>query len=268
MNLTFIIPTRGRTDCLFDCISSVVNQTYIDWRCVIVDDNDDLDIMEHDGISALVNDYSMKVIKSASVVSGFPVHNFGIRHSDSEILFRLDDDVILDENFVTLAMPGFENPKVVAIGGVFDSNKRPFEKLPADRGNLLFFNKTVTGIEVNHTLDVQLRPHSMKRWISVDHIFSSYLYRRSAILEIGGFNETIRNREETIPFLHWGFAGYQSLIYTGCYASHKVVDGGWRGSKRLFHNEKNNLEEIVKNIFSKYNIECKDGLSLRQYARF
>lgn len=237
-----MVPTRGRHHKLNQCLQSIEAQTYRDWEVIVVDDNDDDSLQ----------DLTHKRVRASHITEGFPVHNIGIAHSNSDIIFRLDDDIVLEPTFLELALPGFDDPSVVAVGGIFSSTKRPYESLRHGKGNHLFFCHTVNGISIKHTLDIQLRPHSLTRWLPVEHIHSSYLYRKSAMLEIGGFNESIKNGEETIPFIHWGFLGYKSLVNTACKATHATDEGGWRSSKRFFPKDQENLEKLIKDIFDKY----------------
>lgn len=240
---------------LLACLSSIAQQTYKDWECIIVDDNDDPSyLFSIPGFVEVVTNtvHRFRIVSAREHAAGFPVHNLGVRAAEGDLLFRLDDDVCLDPDFVEKAICGFSDHDVVAVGGCFKSGKRPFEHLKGDRGNFLYLDRTDLGLNLRYTLDVQLRPHKTSRWLRVDHIHSSYLYRRSAILEIGGFEESIRNGEETVPFVHWGLRKYKTLIYTGCKAEHITDDGGWRASKRHFPQDAENLQRILYRIYVQY----------------
>lgn len=263
MLVSFCVPTRARTDKLHQCLEFVSSQTYKNWECIIIDDNDS-DIWSHYGLQVWMEKWKdrTKIVHASNILEGFPVHNLGVQNSNGEIIFRLDDDVILDSNFVKLGIEGFSDPNVVAVGGYFITNKKPFEKLLRNRGNLLKFSPTSFGYSMSYTLDIQLRPHSLERILGVEHIQSSYMYRKSAIQEIGGFNETIRNGEETIPFIHWSLRGYKSVIHTGCKALHLNDDRGWKASKRFFPQDSENLQKLLKQIFDQYGCKIKNQQTL------
>lgn len=253
------MPTRGRKDKLFQCLLAIANQTYKNWECIIVDDNNsDFNILDHSGIATFVLSNYVEIVRASYVTDGFPVHNIGVRESSGDIVFRLDDDVILDSKFVELALPAFKKNDVVAVGGCFLSKKRV-----SGGENSLFFYRSNDGIRFRHTLGVQMSRLPMQ-WVEVDHIHSSYMYRKSAILEIGGFDESIKNGEETVPFLHWAFRGYRSLINTGSVASHVSDSGGWRSSCRIFPDDEKNLQILIQKIFDQYGVQFNDGDSLKK----
>jgi len=131
MNFSVIIPTYKRKKDLNTCIKSVLSQTRFPDEVIIVDD----DSLPDDFIQKINNDLGEKGIdlvyhqknhqknRRGSSTS----RNVGISLALEEICFILDDDLILDENFLEAIMDTWQqsdDADLVGIGGVIKNNRK------------------------------------------------------------------------------------------------------------------------------------------------
>lgn len=87
--VSVIIPTYNRAYCLDRAIESVINQTYLDWELIIVDN------YSSDDTDSLVSKYSNNRIRLLKIHNQGVIaasRNKGIRHSSGEYIAFLDSD--------------------------------------------------------------------------------------------------------------------------------------------------------------------------------
>jgi len=152
-------------------------------------------------------------------------------HSDYEFIWRLDDDEIAMPNTLEILYKTIiKNEKIGAVGGIV-AQPNITEKMPIDASNKIediykgineqwFYNKGDDEIK------------------EVDHLYSSFLYRRSAAIEIGGYDmrlSKVGHREETILTYGMKHAGYKNILNKNAVTWHfRMPDGGIRGEKEKF----------------------------------
>lgn len=260
--LTFAVPTRNRTDALLMCLMGIENQTYKDWDIVIVDDNEDNLISQCAAITSIIEDmlkngHLVKIIPVGEKKTIFPVHNIALRAAETELIMKLDDDLVLDPNFVEPLIGLFNDSKVGVASGCMRSYPVFYNDIDGLGKNLLRFYKTGNGYRWKWDVDLQFYLHKEARVYEVEHINSSYIYRRSALMDIGGFNEDLCDGEETIPQVKMALKGYKILLYTGVTCLHFRNKGGWRKSPRKLNTQKN-LESNLGELFGSLNVEDGD----------
>ncbi|WP_438968729.1 glycosyltransferase family 2 protein [Nonlabens sp.] len=101
--ISIIIPCYNREDLILETLNSVVQQSYQNWECIIVDDGS--------------TDASVDVVKAISKfesrikIYSRPQHwtkgaascrNFGIQHSSGELICFLDSDDLFDKNHLEI----------------------------------------------------------------------------------------------------------------------------------------------------------------------
>ena len=105
------------------CISSLINQTKKpDEIILVLDPNPDL-----------IKHYELIIPKETKIVisDGFSLseaRNCGIKHSNGDILYFIDDDAFADKNCIKKMLKNYSNSKVVCVGGHIEplwENKRP-----------------------------------------------------------------------------------------------------------------------------------------------
>jgi len=93
--ITFIIPTIGRKS-LKNSITSLLNQTIVDWQAIII----------FDGVKSNINinDNRIKIVEieklGININSAGNVRNYGISLCDTQWIAFLDDDDIIDIDYI------------------------------------------------------------------------------------------------------------------------------------------------------------------------
>ncbi|MET3165158.1 UNVERIFIED_ORG: polysaccharide pyruvyl transferase WcaK-like protein/glycosyltransferase involved in cell wall biosynthesis [Arthrobacter sp. UYEF10] len=176
-----IIRTKNRGRLLGRALDSVLNQTYTDWRVVLVNDGGDPAQVDEalEPRRAQFGDRLMRLDNEASLGME-AASNLGIRAVDSEYIAVHDDDDEWDPDFLSTTVAYLdEHPDQ---GGVSVETEIVFERL------------TRVGREVEER--VPLEPQ-MKEITLVDLLHYnrfvpiSFLFRRSVYDEIGGFDENL-----------------------------------------------------------------------------
>jgi len=123
--ISIIIPTYNRGGLIINTINSVLNQTYLNWELIIVDDGSTDNTKE---IIASVNDSRIKYIYRENKGPS-AARNTGIKNANGEYIAFLDsDDEWLPEKIERQIKFLDKNPNIGIIGGwstsVFENNKK------------------------------------------------------------------------------------------------------------------------------------------------
>jgi GT2 family glycosyltransferase len=113
--ISVVIPTKNRVQDIIKCIESIMVQTLLPDEIVIVDASDTQELrieVRHRFTEKL------KIIYIHSKPGLTHQKNVGIGVSCGDIVFFLDDDVILDKDFMKEIVRAFEKDKEKRIGGV------------------------------------------------------------------------------------------------------------------------------------------------------
>ncbi len=94
------------------CVDAVLNQTYTDYECVVIDN------ASTDGSPEWVeaNRPAVKIIRNASNEWYCGGHNIGIRETSSELLLLLNSDVFIEPDFLEKMVEGIDADE--KLGGV------------------------------------------------------------------------------------------------------------------------------------------------------
>jgi len=123
--LSIIIPTYNRPDDLKKCIASILRQTVMPDEIIIVDDGDLKtrplkEACERAGIRYV---YKKKEGKRGLTRS----RNLGVTLAKGDIIFFLDDDVVLFDNYVEEIVKTYveyDVPELAGVGGVIENTRR------------------------------------------------------------------------------------------------------------------------------------------------
>jgi GT2 family glycosyltransferase len=123
--ISVIIATKDRFQDIIKCIESIEVQTLLPDEIVIVDASDKQELNE-----AIKHQFSgsVKIIYIHSKPGLTYQRNVGIGASCGDIVSFLDDDVILDKDFIKEIVNVFENDKGKSIGGVCGDIVNPRSK--------------------------------------------------------------------------------------------------------------------------------------------
>ena len=113
--ISVVIPTKNRFHDIIKCIESILVQTLLPDEIVIVDSSDTQELNRK-----VKHQFSEKIkIIYIHTKPGLTYQkNVGVEASSGDVIFFLDDDVILDRDFVKKIINIFEKDKEQKIGGV------------------------------------------------------------------------------------------------------------------------------------------------------
>lgn len=111
--ITVVISTRNRPNELKKCIGQLKKSKDQDFELLIVDNASDTDETKHVVESFEGVRYVREDRKGASIG-----RNTGIKHATHGVVAFTDDDVIVDEDWITRIKEGFENPLTMALTGL------------------------------------------------------------------------------------------------------------------------------------------------------
>jgi glycosyltransferase involved in cell wall biosynthesis len=100
VNITVIVPCYNQAAYLDEALQSVLNQTYLYWECIIVNDGS-TDQSEVKAKEWTEKDHRFKYFyqKNSGLCSA---RNFGIKKAQGEFILPLDADDKLGENYLKL----------------------------------------------------------------------------------------------------------------------------------------------------------------------
>lgn len=176
--VTVVIPAYNYARFLPEAIASALSQSYSPVEIIVVDDG------STDETSALLADYTepcLRVIRQANAGLS-AARNTGIREAKHPYIAFLDADDKWTENFLSIAMTRFRElaSNFVIVTG--DS-----QRMTAD-GQL---------VEKQKSLSINPDTLAARDFILVNRMFpSAVVARRTALIECGGFDTTLRSSED------------------------------------------------------------------------
>lgn len=122
IEVSIVIPTRNRSEDLENLLSSILKQSILPMEVITVDDSDDLKTKKL--IVELEKEFFDKGI-SLKCLSGrkenrsiSAARNIGAKESKGDIIFFIDDDVILDNAYIEQIIKCYTDyPDAVGVGG-------------------------------------------------------------------------------------------------------------------------------------------------------
>ena len=135
IKISIIIPTYNRTDDLKDCLSSILSQAINPYEVIIVDDSDTESIKEFlatEEEKFLKTSINVVYIKNSGKKSLTLARNLGILNAKGNIVLFLDDDVILNNEYLLKMVHAFkENPQIYGLQGLVTNwpKRSPFQKM-------------------------------------------------------------------------------------------------------------------------------------------
>lgn len=125
--ITIIIPTYNRAHFIGETLDSVLEQTYMNWECIIVDDGSE-DNSEDIINQYLIKDHRFKYYKRPENIVKGPCscRNYGFEKSNGELICWFDSDDLLLKNALEKRVNCFKDDIDVVIGKAefFDSESK------------------------------------------------------------------------------------------------------------------------------------------------
>lgn len=178
--VSVVIPTCNRPNLLSRALRSVLAQTFQDFEVIVVDDGD---VVRVQGVVAGFGDPRIHYVKNDPPKQGGCVtRNFGIQKSQGEFVAFLDDDDEWDprklaEQVDALTFSGDDVCATMTAVAIYDnaSGELVTEKPLCESGVVDIFDRTL---------------HHAYIWTS------AIMVRKSALLEVGGFDEGLPKNQE------------------------------------------------------------------------
>ncbi|MFC1735113.1 glycosyltransferase [Candidatus Hydrogenedentota bacterium] len=185
--LSVVIVTRNEEQNIAACILSVLKalDSFNDYEVLLVDSD------STDRTIEIAQRYAIRTIQLSAncFLSPSAGEYIGLQHSDGKYIFFLDGDMTVVENWFHLALPVLRRERGLA--GV--SGRCQEIHYDADHRRVG---------EIGDRFAVS------ESCLSVEHLGGAALYRRSALMEVGGFNPWLSDNEELELGLRLFKAGY------------------------------------------------------------
>jgi len=233
------ICTRDRATELAMLLTSLWRQTEQNFDVVIVDSSQPQPLVNaYKFIGDIVNrlkieGHGVKYIADLPPRGVCAARNRAVREGfGNEICIRIDDDSLLEQDYIARLMKLMEDENVGAAGGVV-----PLFGMPAFVRNPNILKSIFNKVTFSKDGDVTIKDDGGFAYyppvvLPSHHLRSSYAFRRKAFDEVGGFPTDTGPagwREETIFCMKLAWKGWKMLTDTGaiCYHLH-CPSGGVR----------------------------------------
>jgi len=251
-HVTVVIPTRNRYDYLSHTLGALARQTYNNFSIIIIDDTDDaqdirtIPLLAHQLALLDRRHIQWKVVFGKKKGPQWS-HQMGLQLAESELILRVDDDEYPERQTIGKLVQQFKDPKVAAAGGLVMAPSSPEFNDEAE-----FVAKAMgPPIHIQHF-------NQAARTYEVQHLTSSFMFRKSVAQEIGGYftgYSRVGHREETDFTYRMFHAGYKLIVDTDIVTWHfQSPSGGirsnnpagslWAEDDKLFWER---VKELVRN---------------------
>jgi GT2 family glycosyltransferase len=165
--VSVVIPTHNRARQVVSCVRAVLTQPYRDLEVLVADDHS-----EDDTVTLLrqVEDDRLRVLETDTNSGPSAARNRAVQVARGEVVFFVDDDVIVDPDWLRNGIRYFSDPAVAGIEG-----------------------KVVY-------VDEQYRPRYSDRVVENLagglYMTANAAYRRGALLEVGLFDRNLRKYQD------------------------------------------------------------------------
>jgi GT2 family glycosyltransferase len=235
MRLSIVIPTHSRTDLLLACLESVSRHAPTDTEVIVVDD------ASPQPVSAIVADRfpSVRVIRLPDRRGFCVAANCGIAAARAEIVELLNDDTEVQPGWVEAALDHFDNPKLGAVAPLV--LRWPDGQIIDSAGDIYYLGGVA-----------RKRGHGQplcERFLCPGCVLSvsacAAFYRRSALLEVGGFPEEFGAYFDDVDLsLRLRRAGYELYYESASRVLHYGGASHGAHNSRLLEQQSRNEERL------------------------
>lgn len=172
--ISVIVPCYNQGEFLSECVHSILNQCYLNWECIIVNDGstDDTDKVS---FTLCEKDDRIKYYKKEN--GGLSsARNFGVLHSKGEFILPLDADDLIGPNFIEDGLNQFKNNPSISVCAT----------------DAILFG------EINERWE--LPEFSYRELLIRNLLFCSSIFKKKDFFRISGFDEKMKNGLEDWDF--------------------------------------------------------------------
>ena len=196
--------TKGRYEYLALLLNSITNLTYSNWELIVIDDNDQPANLTQIPFIAPFLSYMSHTGHNWSVIFGpkkgpHAVHKQAVLTARTPLLLRVDDDLVLDREYLSQLVDTIcKDEQVGAVGGIVLNPSIPLKEQtmkvePKEFSFATQLNYSGKILENNgqpfHSPFMQWSIHTNNTIKDVEHLHCSYLYRRTAALISNAWDE-------------------------------------------------------------------------------
>jgi GT2 family glycosyltransferase len=238
--VTVVVPTLHGGAVLEECLLSLANQTWTNFRAVVVDNSGQ-------GVARLINLHGATVIENRENAGFGGAINQVWRTTRSEFVATLNDDAVADENWLESMMQSATDHPLV---GMFASQVR----LRGEEGEPELLDSAGMRIAIDGSSKQRGHgawPHQfLKEAPVLCPSGSAAVYRRSMLDEVGAFDERFfLYCEDTDLGLRAQRLGWRCMYVPHAIVRHRYSHSAGRVSElKAFLVERNRLYLIVKNF--------------------
>jgi len=201
-SVSIIIPVFNLEGFISETLNSVLNQSYTNFEVLVIDDN------SIDNTGAIVQKYCqidsrIKLLSNTHKKGASGARNTGIMAAKGEWVAFLDGDDIWTPDALTARLDSLlEFPDISFISGdstCFSSDITQADVLPASSRVMAWNKYFSTGVKTGSNV-YMIKPVDIFLEGSLV-ITSSVMMKRSLLLELGGFDESLKTAEDILLWL-------------------------------------------------------------------
>ena len=228
-----VIPTKNRVDDLIAAVKSVIGQTHKPDEIVIIDQSNDDKAKVSVG-DLLKNEGSIKVkyIYNNTIDGLTAAKNLAIKNSDSDILLFIDDDIILQDNFLgVLQNIYYKYPELSGVGGI---SFLPEEKTSTIRKKVALFFQLGPFRDLRAVVQAGYLGNReiVRTWLLSGGLSSL----KREVFENSAFNEELKGASpiEDMDFYSRASQNFKFALAPAAHALHNVSPVSREGLRRVF----------------------------------
>jgi glycosyltransferase involved in cell wall biosynthesis len=226
--VSIIIPTYERPKFILKCVNSALKQSYKNTEIIIVDDSSKQEYPK------FVNK-KVRYFKNKENNGPAYSRNFGIKKARGEIIFTLDDDIILEKKYlerVVKTLKEYKKDNVAGVAGRLLYPQKPNKGIVW--GGPLFKVSRLTG-------DISLRASlDTKKPVFTPTIHSCSVFWKKVFDKVKFDEKTYKGNYTYIEpdfFIRAGKLGYKFMFEPRAIAYHyQIKEGGCRSMPNLAYN--------------------------------
>lgn len=175
MKISVLVATYNREEPLIETLNQLKKQTVKDFEVIIVDQTKAHSESTRRRLSEFLGDNRFRYFKLREP-HFTKAKNYGVLRAQSGVVLNIDDDLIFGEELLRRHLDQYENPEILAVGGVIK-----------DR---------VSGLEITGAVEAKFNFLGSFNWVGTRSILpvrvvggGNMSFRKSAWQEVGGFDE-------------------------------------------------------------------------------
>jgi glycosyltransferase involved in cell wall biosynthesis len=170
--VSLYIPSYNAEKYLPHCIAGVLNQSYPVDEVIVVDDG------STDRTSDVASSFSVKVLRHSTNKGLAAARNTGVRAAGNELVASLDADCVPRRNWLETLIGYMDDPKIAGTGGML-----------IERNHVALADRWRTRHMIQH--------NGTEAIVGTPFLYGhSTLFRKSALLEVGLYLESLRTNNE------------------------------------------------------------------------